>query len=76
MILDLLPCFRGLVFFQVAREQDGIAVRIIDQREIHSEGGFVGSAVALIAETSEFVVLCIHSILRLQVELKNRAVAI
>jgi hypothetical protein len=40
-VLDLLPFFRGLVCFQVAGEQGGIAVRISDQCKIHPEGGFV-----------------------------------
>src|SRR6266568_2528075 len=68
--------FRGLVFIQVAGEQDGIAIRIIDQRKTHPEGGFVGSTVALVAETGEFGVLCLHSAPRLQVELRDKAVAV
>jgi hypothetical protein len=76
MILDLLPSFRGLAFFQVTGEQDGISVRVLDYRKIHPEGGFVGSEVALVAVTREFGVLCIHGVPRFQVELKDRAVVV
>ena len=74
MILDFLPFIRGFVVLQVAGEQDSIAVRITDHRKIHPEGCFVGSAVALVAKTGEFGVLCVHSVPRLQVELKEKAV--
>src|SRR5581483_9402271 len=74
--INLLTFFRGLVFLQVAGEQDSISVRVIDHRKIHAKRGFVGSAAALVAITDEFAVLCVHSSACLQVELKERTVAL
>src|SRR5207248_8078263 len=57
-------------------EQDSISIRVIDHRKVHANGGYKGSVVALIAEASEFAILCIHCGSLFQVELKDDAGAV
>src|SRR5258706_14003351 len=57
----------GLVTFHIAREQDGIAIGIINQRETHAVGEDERRSVALIAIADEFRILRLDRGLALQV---------